>query len=75
MGSGDFVNLNYALICIFIPAALLIMLFYAVYSFPASEFTKPEQLQQWLAGSEVLFGGTVGFVMSDLFRNHGKRPR
>jgi hypothetical protein len=72
-GVGDFVNLNYALICVFIPAVLLAVLFYTVYSFPANDFAKPEQLQQWLAGSEVIFGGTVGFVMTDLFRAHKKK--
>src|SRR4051794_11077879 len=50
MGSGDPVNWNYAAISIIIPTLLLAFLFYTVHAFPASDFTKPEQLQQWLAG-------------------------
>jgi hypothetical protein len=71
-GKGEFVNINYSLICILIPALLIAFLFYTVYSFPAPDFTKPEQLQQWLAASEVVFGATVGFIMSDLFQPHKK---
>jgi|GEM_PF-2765588 len=72
VGSGESVNLNYALICLLIPGSLLAFLFYTIYSFPADDFTKTEQLQQWLAAAEVVFGGTVGFVMSDLFKPHVK---
>jgi hypothetical protein len=67
-GPGETVNINYALISILIPGLLIAFVFYTVYTFPAPEFTKTEQLQQWLAGAEVAFGGTVGFIMSDLFR-------
>jgi hypothetical protein len=69
-GSGEFVNLNYSIIYILIPVLLILFLFYTVYSFPSEDFTKPEQLQQWLAGAEVVFGGTVGLIMSDLFKPH-----
>jgi hypothetical protein len=69
-GKGQFVNVNYSLICIVIPGLLIAFLFYTVHSFPAYDFTKPEQLQQWLAAAEVVFGATVGFVMSDLFQPH-----
>jgi hypothetical protein len=71
-GKGEYVNVNYALICILIPALLILFLFYTIYSFPGTDFTKPEQLQQWLAASEVVFGATVGFIMSDLFQSHSK---
>jgi hypothetical protein len=71
-GRGEFVNLNYSLVCILIPALLIAFLFYTVHAFPAPDFTKPEQLQQWLAASEVVFGATVGFIMSDLFQAHSK---
>src|SRR5262245_28031734 len=71
-GKGQFVNINYSLICILIPALLILFLFYTVHSFPAPEFTRPEQLQQWLAASEVAFGATVGFISSDFFQPHTK---
>lgn len=75
VGRGGFVNLNYALISIFIPTLLIGFLFYTVYAFPAAEFTRPEQLQQWLAAAEVGFGGTVGFIISDLFKSNAKNEQ
>jgi hypothetical protein len=71
-GKGEYVNLNYALVSMLIPALLLAFLFYTIYSFPGADFTKPEQLQQWLAASEVVFGATTGFIMSDLFQVNQK---
>jgi hypothetical protein len=75
VGKGEFVNVNYALICIVIPALLVGFLFYTVYSFPSVDFTQPEQLQQWLGASEIVFGGTVGFIMSDLFKEHTRTSK
>jgi len=40
---------------------------YVVYTFPNEEFSKPERLQQVLAGLEVCLGGVVGFVVDNLF--------
>lgn len=68
VGGGEFVNYNYAVVSFLIPCVLFLVLGYTIYEFPAEEFSKPEQLQQWLAASEVIFGGTVGFVISDLFK-------
>jgi hypothetical protein len=66
-GTGPKVNYNYALISFILPAILLLGIIYIVHIFPTQEFSKPEKLQQALAGLEVCLGGTVGFVVDSLF--------
>jgi hypothetical protein len=36
-------------------------------TFPSEGFAHVEELQKWLALIEVMFAGTVGFLIGDLF--------
>jgi hypothetical protein len=66
-GPGRMVNWNYAAVSFLIPVCLMGGVFYVVYVFPTEQFSKPESLQQVLAGLEVLLGGVVGYVVDSLF--------
>ncbi|MDQ8729279.1 hypothetical protein [Bradyrhizobium sp. LHD-71] len=66
-GPGKLVNWNYAFVSFIIPAFLMAGVFYVVHVFPTEQFSKPESLQQALAGLEVLLGGVVGYVVDSLF--------
>lgn len=66
-GPGESVNINFALVSFLVPFGLLVGVFYIVHAFPNQEFSKPERLQQALAGLEVCLGGVVGFVIDNLF--------
>lgn len=66
-GPGVMVNWNYAIVSFVIPAFLMVGVLYVVYVFPTEQFSKPESLQQVLAGLEVLLGGVVGYVVDNLF--------
>lgn len=66
-GPGQPVNFNFAAITVIIPVLLLLFLGYTIVSFPREGFVHSEELQKWIALTEVMFGGTVGFVIGDLF--------
>ena len=66
-GPGRMVNWNYAIISFLLPVCLMAGVVYVVYVFPTEQFSKPESLQQVLAGLEVLLGGVVGYVVDNLF--------
>jgi hypothetical protein len=65
--SGRPVNMNYAVVAILIPTLFLVALGWMILSYPSDLAGDVESLQQWIAGLETALGGTVGFIVAEIF--------
>jgi hypothetical protein len=64
---GRRVNMNYALVAVLIPGLFMACLAWMLISFPDGLITDAQVLQQWIAGLETALGGTVGFIIAEIF--------
>jgi hypothetical protein len=64
---GRPVNLNFVGVAIVLPGCLIGFLYYLVLRYPDTIASDVNSLQTWTAAAEVALGGTVGFVVDDLF--------
>lgn len=61
------VNMNYFSIAILLPTVFMVFIIYLVISYPSALIGNSDSLQQWIASIEIALGGTVGFLVDDLF--------
>jgi len=71
---GRRVNLNYSIVAVLIPGIFMISLAWMLISFPDGIITDSEVLQQWIAGLETALGGTVGFIIAEIFPAADRPP-
>ena len=64
---GRRVNMNYAITAVLVPGLFMLCLAWMLISFPDGLITDAEVLQQWIAGLETALGGTVGFIIAEIF--------
>src|SRR5262249_19083964 len=65
--SGPRVNLNFAAIAVILPTLFVAATMSLVATYPSTLAGNIESLQQWIAGIEIALGGTVGFLIAQLF--------
>ena len=71
---GRRVNMNYALVAVLIPGLFMACLAWMLISFPDGLITDAQVLQQWIAGLETALGGTVGFIIAEIFPAERSQP-
>jgi hypothetical protein len=65
--AGRRVNMNYAVVAVLIPTLFLAALAWMILSHPSNLAGDAESLQQWIAGLETALGGTIGFIVAEIF--------
>jgi predicted benzoate:H+ symporter BenE len=65
--AGRPVNMNYAVVAILIPSVFLVALASMIFAYPSNLAGDVQSLQQWIAGLETALGGTVGFIVAEIF--------